>query len=85
MELAKETRHYPAYLLELTTGLRRGELLALRWENADLEAKTIQVKENLVKTKEGLIFQSLRQKPVNGLFTSPPCCSITKEAQKSPS
>ncbi len=37
LEAAKEERLYAAYLLAVTTGLRRGELLALRWEDMDLE------------------------------------------------
>ena len=32
-----------AYYLELTTGLRRGELLALLWTDLDIEARTISV------------------------------------------
>ena len=71
MELTKETRHYPAYLLELTTGLSRGELLALRWENTDLEPGTILVKENLVKTKEGLIFQEPKTKTSKRVINLP--------------
>lgn len=33
--------------LALTTGLRRGELLALEWKNIDLEAGTLDVKQSL--------------------------------------
>ena len=33
----------PAYYLELTSGLRRGELLALRWTDLDVENMTISV------------------------------------------
>lgn len=38
----------PAYYLELTSGLRRGELLALLWTDLDLENMTISV----TKTKQ---------------------------------
>lgn len=38
---------------DLWTGLRRGELLALSWENIDLENKTLRVCQTLVKTANG--------------------------------
>jgi integrase len=35
-------------VLALTTGLRRGELMALQWSNFDLKAKTLEVKKSFV-------------------------------------
>jgi integrase len=35
----------PAFLLALITGLRRGELLGLRWQDLDLDAGTLQVEQ----------------------------------------
>ena len=32
-----------AFYLELTTGLRRGELLALQWTDLDVESKTLSI------------------------------------------
>ena len=40
-----------AYYLELTTGLRRGELLALLWTDLDIEAKTISVTKQVNRIK----------------------------------
>lgn len=61
----KEHRLYPAILLEVNTGLRRGELLAIRWDDVDLQKGLLKVKRNLVRTylpesngtKTGLLFQ----------------------------
>ena len=57
LEAAKESKHYAAFVLELATGLRRGELLALRWGNIDFKKGTLTVKEQLVRADEGLIFK----------------------------
>jgi integrase len=41
------------YVLAVTAGLRRGELLGLRWEDIDLEIGTLRVKRSLSFNKEG--------------------------------
>ncbi|HEY8416383.1 MAG TPA: site-specific integrase [Thermaerobacter sp.] len=56
LEAARHRRLYVAILLAVTTGMRRGEILALRWEDVDLEAGVIRVRQTLVRTKEGLQF-----------------------------
>ena len=44
--------------MAVTAGLRRGELLGLRWEDADLERGTLQVRRQLTRTEAGLPFTS---------------------------
>lgn len=62
----KEDRLYPAILLEFSTGLRRGELLALRWSDVDFKQGVLRVNRVLVRisnrgpeaqTKTQLTFQ----------------------------
>lgn len=57
LEKAKTYRYFAAYFLELATGLRRGEILALRWKDIDLKAGTVRVARHLVRIKGGLAFQ----------------------------
>jgi integrase len=45
---------YPEVVVALFTGLRRGELLALKWGHVDLEAKTLHVREALQETAAGV-------------------------------
>lgn len=57
----KGNRFYQLYHIlrtALTTGMRRGEILALKWENIDTENNTITVKENVVEVKGGLRLES---------------------------
>jgi integrase len=44
-----------AYYLELTTGLRRGELLALLWTDLDVENRTISVTKQVNRIKGELV------------------------------
>ena len=46
------------YVLAITAGLRRGELLGLRWEDMDLEAGMLQVRRTLSETRDGRIFEA---------------------------
>jgi integrase len=48
--------YWPA-LLAISTGMRRGEVLALRWQNVDLERGSIRVVESLEQTRAGLRFK----------------------------
>jgi integrase len=49
------------YVVGLHTGLRQGEILALRWEDLDLEARTLQVRRTV--TKDGGKLSLVQQKP----------------------
>jgi integrase len=52
-EAAKETDYYVYFATLLYTGLRRGELLALRWRNLDLVKATLTVVETAYKLGNG--------------------------------
>jgi integrase len=55
---AKDNRYYPALLLAITTGMRRGEVLGIRWRDIDLDNKSLFVRQNLQSTqKKGIIFE----------------------------
>src|SRR5579875_624647 len=43
LKVAKDERLYALYVLALCLGLRRGELLGLRWSDIDLDAETLEV------------------------------------------
>jgi integrase len=43
-DYAKEHRYFAAYYVAATTGMRRGEIAALRWEQVDLEKGTVSVR-----------------------------------------
>lgn len=44
------------YLLAVTTGMRCGELLGLRWTDLDLDNGVVRVRRSLSLTKEGFVF-----------------------------
>ena len=48
LEVAKKHRLFPAFYVLATTGLRRGELLGLKWQDIDWEHGTLTVQRNLV-------------------------------------
>ena len=54
MEAAERGLLAPFYL-ELTTGLRRGELLALLWTDLDVENRTISITKQVTRTKGELV------------------------------
>ena len=52
------SRVYWPVLLALSTGMRRGEILAVRWKNVDLELGTLRVVESLEQTKTSIRFKA---------------------------
>jgi integrase len=63
----RHTTSYRPVMLALATGLRRGEILALRWCNVDLAGCTIRVVESLEQTKAGLRFKSTKSEKGRGV------------------
>jgi integrase len=62
--LAATQKNYyaPIWHLALTTGLRRGELLGLRWEDVDFEDGVLRVRQSLVEVNGTPIFQEPKTK-----------------------
>jgi integrase len=58
LESIKDAHIYWPILLALTTGMRRGEILALRWKNVELDRGTLRVMESLEQAKAGLRFKA---------------------------
>jgi integrase len=55
LEGVKHHRLYAAYLLAVTTGMRRGEILGLRWADVDLEAQRVAVRQTIVPVNYELV------------------------------
>lgn len=63
--MLRRLRGKPLYLIAATllgTGMRRGELCALRWKDVDLDAGKLRVEQSLEQTKSGLRFKSPKTK-----------------------
>ena len=59
---AKESGVFELYYIELATGLRRGELLGLKWEDIDLERGTIQVRRQIARINGEVVEAPLKTK-----------------------
>jgi integrase len=52
LDVLKGHRLYAAFLLELTTGLRRGELLGLQWNDLDMETGALKIRRQINRIKQ---------------------------------
>lgn len=67
----------------LGTGMRRGEAIALQWENVDVDAGELRVRGTLVRTGDGLVIQP--PKTGNGwrsIPLSPPVVAALKQQRQ---
>jgi integrase len=63
---------YPIVVIALATGMRRGELLALLWEDVDFDNATLKVVRSLEESDKGLRFKAPKTKPWATGNTPPP-------------
>jgi integrase len=58
LDAVRHSHVYWPVLIALATGARRGETLALRWKNVDLDRGTVRIVESLEQTRSGLRFKA---------------------------
>jgi integrase len=66
------SRLRPIAALALATGMRRGELLALSWQDVDLDKAALKVERSLEQTKAGLRFKSPKTRHSRRTVSLPP-------------
>lgn len=62
LEETKKSACYEFYYLELTTGLRLGEICALTWDDLDIENKTINVNKSVMRVNNKIIVNTPKTK-----------------------
>ncbi len=82
---AKAEGYFELFLLELTTGLRRGELLALQWDDLNLETGELKITKQVYRTKEDglLISQPKTKSSIRTVSLPPALLNILKEYKES--
>lgn len=62
LAVARGNRLEALYVMALATGMRQGELLALRWHDVDLDGGSLQVRAAVHYTKDGYVFAEPKTK-----------------------
>lgn len=62
LEAAREHRYHMPFLLASTTGMRRGEVLGVRWQDINFTERKLAVRQAVGITNNGLIIKSPKTK-----------------------
>lgn len=79
---AKRSPYYAAMMVLLQTGIRTGELRGLRWADIDLDASTMQIRQQVSDTKAGPIIQSTKGYKARQIILIPDTVRILREHKK---
>lgn len=80
---AKESGVFELYYTELATGLRRGELLGLKWEDIDLETGSLRVRRQIARINKEVVEAPLKTKNAyRTLALSADAVDVLKEQRK---
>ena len=71
---AREDGRYELLLLELATGLRRGEVLALQWRDLNLRTGALRVERQVHRVTGELVVSSPKTKAGNRTADPPRSC-----------
>ena len=82
LDEAKASGVYELYYIELATGLRRGELLGLKWEDIDLTAGVIRVRRQVSRIDGKIVEAPLKTKNAYRTVTISPQAVEVLNAQK---
>ena len=81
---AKEDGCYELLLLELSTGLRRGEILALQWDDLDFRTGALRVERQVQRIKGELVISQPKTRTSNRSVTLPgPILRVLERCRKS--
>ncbi len=83
LSAAKGHRWYPALLLAAHTGMRLSEVLGLRWQDVDVDGKTVHIRQTLQVGSTGFIFDEPKTKNSRRKISIPAnVATILKELRK---
>ena len=80
LDVLKPTRLFMPVLLSVMCGLRRGEVIALRWRNVDLDGKSIAIVESAEQTKDGVRYKEPKSGRARTIALSPTVISELRGA-----
>ena len=80
---ARDEGYYEVFLLELTTGLRVGELMALQWDDLNFKTGELRIERQVYRTRDELLIQEPKTKAsIRTVILPPPVVEALKEYKK---
>lgn len=82
LKTAETDKHYGLYVLALTTGMRQGELLGLKWQDVDLKAGFLSIQRTLQEIEGKLVVGPPKSKAARRKIVLPDVAVETLKAHR---
>lgn len=80
LDTSRDTRWYPLWLLAVSTGMRHGEMLALRWPDVDLDGKRLRVTATM--TRNGKLAEPKSERALRTIMLSDTLVAALREHRR---
>ncbi|MDO6629183.1 tyrosine-type recombinase/integrase [Bacillus thuringiensis] len=82
LKVAIESRYYVAFLLALTTGMRQGEILGVRWKDIDFNNDSLSVRQTLSHDGKTIVSGAKTKSSIRTIMLPKETINVLKEHKK---
>jgi integrase len=82
LSAAIDDRLHAAFVIAVVLGLRRGEIMGLRWTDVDFDAATLRVRQQIQRVRGELLVSEVKTERPRRVIPLPPIVLVALKARR---